>query len=111
MTLTKRLLAPRRRFFVIARDPGGNGDSTGYAHERLAHTLQEMQDAGLEAIGRVVHPDPYTAIQNALQLYAPDDIVISTFPETRSGWMRSDLIGRVESSTGRPVEHVASEGR
>ena len=42
-----------------------------------------------------MHPDPYTAIQNALQFYAPDDIVISTFPETRSGWLRSDLIGRV----------------
>ena len=37
------------------------------------------------------HPDPFTAIQNALQFYAPDDIVISTFPETRSGWLRGDL--------------------
>jgi len=65
--------------------------------------------AGLEAIGQVVHPDPYTAIQNALQFYAPDDIVISTFPETRSGWLRADLIGRVEASTGKPVEHVVTE--
>ena len=56
-----------------------------------------------------MHPDPYTAIQNALQFYAPDDIVISTFPETRSGWLRTDLIGRVETSTGKPVEHVVSE--
>ena len=57
----------------------------------------------------MVHPDPYTAIQNALQFYAPDDIVISTFPETRSGWLRGDLIGRVRASTGKPVEHVVSE--
>ena len=78
-------------------------------HERLAHTLKELQDAGFDAIGQVVHPDPYTAIQNALQFYAPDDIVISTFPETRSGWLRGDLIGRVRASTGKPVEHVVSE--
>ena len=58
----------------------------------------------------MVHPDPYTAIQNALQFYAPDDIVISTFPETRSGWLRGDLIGRVQTSTGKPVEHVVSGG-
>ena len=61
------------------------------------------------AVGQVEHHDPYTAIQNALQFYAPDDIVISTFPETRSGWLRSDLIGRVEASTGKPVEHIVSE--
>jgi hypothetical protein len=97
-----------RRFIVIAPDSGGNGDS-GDAHQRLAHTLRELQDEGLEAVGQVVHPDPYTAIQNALQFYGPDDIVISTFPETRSGWLRADLIGRVQASTGKPVEHVVSE--
>jgi hypothetical protein len=87
----------------------GDGEGPGQAHERLAHTLNQLEAEGLEAIGQVVHPDPYTAIQNALQFYAPDDIVISTFPETRSGWMRSDLIGRVEASTGKPVDHVVSE--
>ena len=48
------------------------------------------------AIGQVAHSDPYTAIQNALQFYAPDDIVISTFPETRSGWLRQGLVDRLE---------------
>jgi hypothetical protein len=99
-----------RRFIVISPQSGGDGDTGGDAHERLAHTLHALEEAGLEAVGQVVHPDPYTAIQNALQFYAPDDIVISTFPETRSGWLRSDLIGRVEASTGKPVDHVVSEG-
>src|ERR687894_83769 len=54
-------------------------------------------------------PRPFIAIQNALQFYAPDDIVISTFPETRSGWLRSDLIERVQAASGKPVEHVVSE--
>jgi hypothetical protein len=100
-----------RRFIVIAPQSAGNGNAGGAAGaaERLASTLKALEDTGLEAIGQVVHPDPYTAIQNALQFYAPDDIVISTFPETRSGWLRTDLIGRVETSTGKPVEHVVSE--
>jgi hypothetical protein len=97
-----------RRFIVIAPQSGANGEG-GDPHERLARTLDELQEAGLDAVGQVEHHDPYTAIQNALQFYAPDDIVISTFPETRSGWMRSDLIGRVQASTGKPVEHVVSE--
>jgi hypothetical protein len=102
-----------RGFIVICPqsgdDDGANGDSGGDAHERLAHTLSELQDAGLEAVGQVAHSDPYTAVQNALQFYAPDDIVISTFPETRSGWLRSDLVGRVKEATGKPVEHVVSD--
>jgi hypothetical protein len=35
--------------------------------------------------------------------------VISTFPETRSGWLRGDLIGRVEASTGKHVDHVVAD--
>jgi hypothetical protein len=35
--------------------------------------------------------------------------VISTFAETKSGWMRSDLIERVRRATGKPVEHVVHE--
>ncbi len=98
-----------RRFIVICPQSGGNGGGGDDVPQRLAHTLKVLQDAGFDAVGQVVHPDPYTAIQNALQFYAPDDIVISTFPETRSGWLRGDLIGRVRASTGKPVEHVVSD--
>jgi hypothetical protein len=107
--LKKKASEGPRGFIVICPQSGEENGGRGDAHARLAHTLGELEQAGLEAVGQVVHPDPYTAIQNALQFYAPDDIVISTFPETRSGWLRSDLIGRVEASSGKPVEHVVSE--
>jgi hypothetical protein len=96
-----------RRFIVIAPQ-SGNGDGED-PHERLATTLRELSEAGLQAIGQVEHHDPYTAIQHALQFYAPDDIVISTLPETRSGWLRNDLINRVQATTGKPVDHVVGE--
>src|SRR5215210_8781394 len=107
-TLKEKAQDEPRRFIVIA--PQSDSDEVeGDPHDRLATTLKELSDAGLPAVGQVEHHDPYTAIQNALQFYAPDDIVISTLPETRSGWMRGDLIGRVQASTGKPVEHVVSE--
>jgi hypothetical protein len=92
------------RFIVIC--PQGESGDTGDAHQRLAHTLERLHEEGLEATGQVMDPDPFTAIQNALQFYAVDEIVISTFPSTRSGWLRSDLVGRVQASTSKPVEHV-----
>ena len=108
--LKKKAADEPRRFIVIAPQASGeNGDAGEDPHDRLAQTLKELSDAGLQAVGQVEHHDPYTAIQNALQFYAPDDIVISTFPETRSGWLRSDLVGRVQTSTGKPVEHIVSE--
>jgi hypothetical protein len=51
-------------------------------------------------------PDPYTAAVNALELFRVDDVVISTLPDQRSGWMRGNLIERVQHMTSAPVEHV-----
>ncbi|HEX8744383.1 MAG TPA: universal stress protein [Thermoleophilaceae bacterium] len=94
-------------FVVIL--PQGEAGEHGDAHQRLAQTLERLQDEGLEAVGQVMDPDPFTAVQNALQFYPADEIVISTFPETRSGWLRSDLIERVRRITSKPVEHVVVE--
>lgn len=94
------------RFIVIC--PQGTG-TAGDADERLGHTLNHLEREGLEAVGQVMDPDPFTAIQNALQFYAVDEIVISTFPATRSGWLRNDLVERVRASTAKPVEHVVSD--
>jgi hypothetical protein len=96
-----------RRFIVISPQ---SGEEEGPAHERLAATLAQLAEEGIRATGQVTHPDPYTAIQNALDFYGIDEIVISTFPETRSGWLRGDLVGRVRTATSKPVHHVVSEG-
>jgi hypothetical protein len=91
-------------FVVIL--PQGGASTDGDPHQRLARVLERMHQEGLEAIGQVMDPDPFTSIQNALQFYAIDEIVVSTFPGERSGWLRSDLIARVQASTSKPVEHV-----
>jgi len=95
-----------RRFVVIC--PQSGGDEEDAARRRLAETLEHLSGEGIEATGQVTHPDPYTAIMNALDFYGVDEVVISTFSETRSGWLRGDLVGRVRSSTSKPVHHVVS---
>jgi hypothetical protein len=90
--------------FIVVMPQGGS--EAGDAPERLGRVLDRLHAEGLEATGQVMPPDAFTAIQNALQFYAIDEIVISTFPGERSGWLRNDLIARVQGTTSKPVEHV-----
>jgi hypothetical protein len=95
-----------RLFVVVIPQEDGHGQATRRARTRLKLVLDRLHAAGLFAAGMIGDPDPYTAIMNALQYFRADDIVISTYPETRSGWLRTDLIDRVRHATGLPVEHV-----
>jgi DNA-binding LacI/PurR family transcriptional regulator len=107
-TLKQKASEGDHQFFVILPQSGAE-DGDEEAAERLATTLKELEEAGIQAMGQVVHPDPYTAIQNAVQSYGADEVIISTFPEMRSGWLRNNLLERVKSATNRPVEHIVSE--
>ncbi len=96
----------RQLFIVVVPQEGGDGQATRRARTRLKLVLDRLRVRGLYAAGMIGDPDPYTAILNTLQYFRVDDIVISTFPETKSGWLRADLIERVRRTTGKPVEHV-----
>jgi hypothetical protein len=98
-----------RLFLVVVPQEGGDGQASRRARTRLKLVIDRLRAAGLFAAGMIGDPDPYTAIVNALQWFRVDDIVISTFPETKSGWLRADLIERVRRTTGKPVEHVVQQ--
>jgi hypothetical protein len=96
----------QRLFIVVVPQPDGTGEAPREARARLATLLDHLHEAGLLASGMIGDPDPYNAAVNALALFHVDDIVISTLPGERSGWLRSNLIGRVQNATSAPVEHV-----
>ena len=61
----------------------------------------------MEATGAVVDRDPYTAVMDQVESSDPPaEIIISTLPQTRSGWLRRDLVERVRHDAKIPVEHV-----
>lgn len=76
------------------------------AQHRVEATLSALRGLGIEARGDVMDPDPFNATLDAVREYGIDEIIVSTHPETRSGWMRRDLIERVQDATGLPVRHV-----
>jgi hypothetical protein len=96
-------------FVIVVPQEGGSGSATRRARTRLQLVLDRMRHADLFAAGMIGDPDPYTAVMNALQSFRVDDIVISTFAETKSGWLRADLIERVRRVSGKPVEHIVHQ--
>ena len=76
---------------------------------RLKQALAQLRAAGVEATGHIGDPDPYNAATNAIHDERVDEIIVSTFPEATSGWLRRDLVGRLGESCKRPVKHVVVE--
>jgi hypothetical protein len=79
------------------------------AGRRLEQTLGVLRAEGIPASGLVVETDPVAATRDALaQLEPPpDEIIVSTHPLQRSGWLRRNVVERIESAAGGlPVEHV-----
>ena len=93
-------------FIIVVPQEDGSGDAPRRARARLADVLDRVHTAGLLASGMIGDPDPYTAALNALELFRVDDVLISTLPDERSGWMRAQLVERVRDASPVPVEHI-----
>jgi hypothetical protein len=74
----------------------------------LAATLAEMYRDEIDGTGQPMSPDPFHAIQNAIEHYRLDEILISTLSGAKSAWLEEGLIDRVKEITEMPVEHVES---
>jgi hypothetical protein len=95
--------APREGY-VVYRDTRGAA-----ARRRLDRTLAQLLESGIPADGFVVDADPVDAVRDALHQLEPpvDEIVVSTHPEQKSGWLRRNVVDRIEKAAGAlPVEHV-----
>ena len=79
------------------------------AERRLRRALATLRGEGIDAHGQVAHPDPFTAAMQAVSDERVDQIIVSTYPGERSGWLKRDVVGRLRKETRIPVEHVVVE--
>jgi hypothetical protein len=87
-------------------DPVGTEHEHADAERRLRKAVGELRSEGLDVHGQIAHPDPYTAAMETINDERVDEVIVSTFPGERSGWLRRDLVGRLRSDSGIPVQHV-----
>jgi len=92
-------------FLVVVPD----SEDERAADRRLRLALTELRTEGIDAHGQVVHPDPYTAAMQVAHDERVDEIIVSTFPGERSGWLRRDLVSRLRKDTNLPIQHVVSD--
>lgn len=80
------------------------------AERRLRAALATLRAEGIDVHGQIAHPDPFTAAMQEVHDERTDEIIVSTFPgERRSSWLRRDVVERLRSESGLPVEHVVVE--
>jgi hypothetical protein len=80
------------------------------AGRRLDRTLAGFREAGIVASGHVVDNDPLSAVKDAIAIEEPDELVVSTHPEAKSGWRRRNLLDEIRKAAGDiPLEHVVSD--
>jgi hypothetical protein len=107
-------LAAKTEFFVVS--PALNSrlktwtsdedPARATAQKRLDATLQRLASIGIEARGDIGDVDPLVAIEDAVRLFRPDEIVVSTHPEGRSNWLERGIVSAVRERYDVPLTHV-----
>jgi ribosomal protein S18 acetylase RimI-like enzyme len=76
------------------------------AQERLAASLAQLEEEGIDARGEVGDGDPLQAMEDALRTFGAHEIVISTHPEGRSHWLERNVVSAARDRFDAPITHV-----
>ncbi|HEU0304070.1 MAG TPA: hypothetical protein VFR32_05775, partial [Gaiellaceae bacterium] len=86
-------------FLVVSPQPELGPSADPDAERRLREAVGLLRAEGIDAHGQMGHPDPHTAAMQAIYDERTDELIVSTFPGTKSGWLRGDLVGRLRKDT------------
>jgi hypothetical protein len=104
--IRKRAAASPASFLIVSPQSDPTRGAHPDAEKRLRRAITELRGEGIETHGQIAHPDPFAAAMQAVEEERVDEIIVSTYAGTRSGWMRRDLVERLREALTVPVEHV-----
>ncbi len=101
MVVTPALAASRADHWASDID-----EAIELARQRMELSLIEIRQLGLKAKGEIGDSDPNVAIEDALRVFAADEIVISTHPPERSRWLEHGVVDKARERIDLPITHV-----
>ena len=97
-------LNTRRRFFFSDPDP-----AIERAEDVEEETVERLDEEGIDAAGDTGESDPLLAIQDALQTFPADEVVLFTHPQSERNWLEEGLVDQAKDRFEPPVRHVVVE--
>ena len=92
--------------FLIISPQGDTEGSYEEAERRLLRAVQRLRGEGIDVHGQISHPDPHAAVLQTIEDERVDELIVSTLPGERSGWLRRNLLERLRDQTKLPIDHV-----
>ena len=97
-------LSSKRRFILADPDP-----AIERAEEVQEETVERLDEEGVDAAGDTGESDPLLAIQDALQTFPADEIVLFTHPGDSKNWLEEGIVEEAKERFEAPVRHVVVE--
>jgi GABA permease len=94
-------LTSRTRFWASDSD-----EAIGRAEEVQQETVEQLDREGIDAAGDTGESDPLLALQDALQTFEADEIVICTHPGADQNWAEDGLVEEAQQRFSQPVKHL-----
>ncbi len=97
-------LISRRRFLLAAPD-----GAIERANQVQEETVERLDEEGIDAGGDTGESDPLLAIQDALQTFPADRIVIFTRSQGKQNWLEAGVVKSAQERFDPPVSHLILE--
>lgn len=97
-------LNSRMRFWMSDPDP-----AIERAEAVQEETVERMDEDGVDAAGDTGESDALLAVQDALQTFAADEIVLFTHPGGKQNWLEEGVVEEIRERFDVPVAHMVVE--
>ena len=98
--------ATTTRFRWLTDDPDGAIQRAEAVQEE---TVERLDEEGIDAAGDTGDSDPLLAVQDALQTYPADQIVLFTHVSGKRNWLEEGIVDQARERFDTPIEHMTVE--
>jgi hypothetical protein len=94
-------LNSRFRFWMSDDD-----EAIARAEQVQEETVERLDEEGIDAAGDTGEADPLLAINDALQTFEADEIVLFTHEDGKRNWLEEGLVDQAKERFDAPVRHM-----